>query len=325
MCRNDIKVSIIVPVYNAEKYIRELVASLTSQTLREMEFVFVNDGSIDDSLLVLQECACRDKRIVVISTKNQGVSAARNIGLQIVRGQYVGFVDADDFVAENMYEVLLQTAEKNKADIVSCGYYLFKDKNNMQPMLDLTSLDMNRSQATRSVLRNENIGMSVCNKLFTKQCIYGLKFTYASNEDRLFLFKAVRNANKISIIKETLYFYRINTDSSSHSAFGISKMDGLYVSEEMHRIIEIEHPDMIEESYASMIISSYFILLMMYRDNASSLYRAEHEKLKNNIINADFSLIKKYVKPMIYYQLLCIRYCEPFFRHVKRMAIKYKT
>lgn len=113
----DIKVSIVIPVYNCEKYINKCLNSLINQTLKEIEIICINDGSNDDSLKILKQFARKDKRIKLISQENKGQSAARNIGLKMAKGQYVGFVDADDYVNDVFYEKLYLAAQKENAQV----------------------------------------------------------------------------------------------------------------------------------------------------------------------------------------------------------------
>lgn len=116
------KISIIVPIYNVEAYLGRCLESVLSQSLLEIEIIAVNDGSTDGSLNILNEYASKDERIVVIDQKNQGVSAARNAALPLVKGEYIGFVDPDDWIEREMYEAMYSSGVQKKADIVMCTY-----------------------------------------------------------------------------------------------------------------------------------------------------------------------------------------------------------
>ena len=109
-----VKVSIIVPVYNVEKYLRKCLDSLVNQTLKDIEIICINDGSTDDSLNILQEYAREHHNVVVIDQENQGVSIARNNGINKAQGDYIGFVDPDDWVEPDMFKILYEKAEENK-------------------------------------------------------------------------------------------------------------------------------------------------------------------------------------------------------------------
>jgi glycosyltransferase involved in cell wall biosynthesis len=126
---NNVKVSIIVPVYNVEKYLRQCMDSIVDQSLKEIEIICVNDGSSDNSLQILEEYVQKDKRIKMINNRNVGAWAARNTGMEYATGEYIGFVDSDDFIDEKMYENLYINAKSNKSDIVMCPAYVFEDNN----------------------------------------------------------------------------------------------------------------------------------------------------------------------------------------------------
>ncbi|UJF15261.1 glycosyltransferase [Jeotgalibaca sp. MA1X17-3] len=122
-----IKVSIIVPVYNVEKYLKKSIESLMNQTLKDIEIILVNDGSTDNSLFICKQYEKKDFRIKVIDKNNGGVSSARNIGIELASGQYIGFIDPDDWIEPEMYEKMYSKIEKTKSDVCICNY--IKEKN----------------------------------------------------------------------------------------------------------------------------------------------------------------------------------------------------
>ena len=122
------KVSVIIPVYNVEKYLKECIQSVLRQTYKNLEIILVDDGSKDNSGNICDEYAKRDERIKVIHKKNGGLSDARNAGIDICTGEYIAFLDSDDFIEEDMYEFLVKNLEKAKADISICQvYYVYKN------------------------------------------------------------------------------------------------------------------------------------------------------------------------------------------------------
>ena len=124
-----IKLSIIIPVYNVEQYLEKCINSLINQTLKELEFIFVNDGTPDNSVNIIKKYQKKDKRIKLLEKDNGGQASARNLGLKHAKGEYIAFLDSDDYVSENMYEVLYNRAKKDNLDIVLCNYFLvYKDR-----------------------------------------------------------------------------------------------------------------------------------------------------------------------------------------------------
>lgn len=122
-------ISVIVPVYNVEKYLSKCIDSILAQTYKNLEIILVDDGSPDNCPKICDEYAKKDNRIKVIHKENGGLSAARNVALDIAKGEYIGFVDSDDFIAEDMYEVLYNLAEKYNAEISSVSFYKVIENN----------------------------------------------------------------------------------------------------------------------------------------------------------------------------------------------------
>ena len=124
------KISVLIPIYNVEKYLRECLESLVNQTFQDIEFICINDGSTDSSLKILEEYAQKDSRIKIINKENSGYGASMNMGLDAASGEYIGIVESDDFVSSNMFEDLYNLAEKNNADIVKSDYYTYLTSKN---------------------------------------------------------------------------------------------------------------------------------------------------------------------------------------------------
>ncbi len=120
------KVSVIVPIYNNEKYLKECLDSICNQTLTDIEIICVNDGSEDNSLKIIEEYKQKDNRIILINQDNLGVSAARNNGIKIATGEYIGFVDSDDYIDNDFYEKLYNAAKHNDSDMAVAGIIRFK-------------------------------------------------------------------------------------------------------------------------------------------------------------------------------------------------------
>ena len=127
--KNTPKVSIIVPIYNVEKYLRQCLDSIVNQTLKDIEIILVDDGSTDSCPSICDEYASKDKRIIVIHKENKGLGAAYNTGLDIAKGEYIGFVESDDFIELNMYEELYERAVQSGVDVVKCNFYDYDSQN----------------------------------------------------------------------------------------------------------------------------------------------------------------------------------------------------
>lgn len=214
----SVKISIIVPVYNSSKYLREMIESLYMQTLKDIEFIFVDDASTDGSLEILYEAEERDSnRIVVIHIdENHGPGMARNVGLEYATGDYIGFVDSDDKVDKKMYELLYNKAIQGNYDIVECGYYRELKKRDMM-LLD-------ESYEGEITIDNRMKMIMSCGFIVTK--IYKRELIIDSNiefipdipcEDVDFLSRIYCRAKSIGIVNKSLYFYRDNKESFSYN------------------------------------------------------------------------------------------------------------
>lgn len=217
-------ISIIVPVYNKEKVVRRCVESILKQTYKNIEVIIVDDGSKDNSLKICRQLELNDSRIKVIYKKNGGVSSARNEGLKIAQGQYIGFVDSDDWIENNMYEKLYKAMIKNDADIASC--YFTYEKNGLIEeatykqckFKDETCLSKEECCIELTKIYNRHIGWENCNKLFNKRVLKNIKFdsTITNGEDWLFFCSVLSVSKKIVYIPNNLYHYVYEENSASN-------------------------------------------------------------------------------------------------------------
>ena len=222
----DKLVSIIIPVYNVEMYLAECIESVLKQTYQNLEILLIDDGSTDNSGKICDEYAKKDKRIKIIHKENGGVSSARNKGLDIAQGEYITFIDADDFVAENYVQALYKNLKENDSDLSFCKYSYFKD-NNFKPCKEIfpNKIIVNKASKefldflTRFISYKNNFMGSSCRILSRKENIGTIRFNQEVKiaEDLLFVLKIILNADSLSFAKECLYFYRVNHQSASYT------------------------------------------------------------------------------------------------------------
>ena len=218
------KISIIVPIYNAEEHLDKCVKSILMQTEKNLELILVDDGSDDNSLKICKEYEKRDARVRVIHQDNAGVSAARNQGIDIAEGEYIGFVDSDDWIDANMYERLLEEARKTNAEVVMCDAttIFFSGKTQADTITQLSTNQILKKSDFMPSLLLEMAG-SACrciyknnrynDKLMQSEILHfplGVKFS----EDRIFNIYAFGYANTICYIKESYYNRYMNECSS---------------------------------------------------------------------------------------------------------------
>lgn len=237
------KVSVIIPVYNAGKYLRECLDSVINQTHKAIQIIAVNDGSTDDSGKILDEYAENHKNIKVFHTENRGVCAARNMGLDNADGEWIMFVDADDYLALNAIEILCCNGIKYNTDIVASSL-LEDDKvgNNVEIWTGIETLE--------KALDDNPYTYSVWAKLYKREFLKGLRFVEGKriHEDSYFVFQCFLRKPRVSILNKCIYIYRANESSASHAAFDEKFFDILYFAEEKWKTIEKEYPQLLDKA-----------------------------------------------------------------------------
>ena len=219
---NNNLISVIIPIYNAEKYLRECINSVLNQTYKNFELLLIDDGSTDGSGTICNEYANNDSRVKVVHKQNGGVSAARNSGLELAKGEYVAFVDSDDFVNENYLLSLYKKAIETNADLVFCKFARYINGQVLNVNEDLPEnllADINDDKFADFVLnffhsKNYIFG-SACRILYKKSALNSVRFNNDVKicEDLVFVLQVALNAKKITSINEFLYFYRLSGDS----------------------------------------------------------------------------------------------------------------
>lgn len=207
------KVSIIVPVYNVEKYIRKCLESLVNQTLKDIEVIVVNDGSPDNSQSIIDEYVKKYPHIIKSYIKeNGGQGSARNYGYQKATGEYIGFVDSDDYVSLDMYEKLYNKAISNKSDIVICKYTVIDENNNIKEH----QYQFNKINNDKIDYLFNNTG--VCNKIYKRNLLKSFEFrSKVWYEDIDFIIKVLLKSKKISSIEDELYYYLLREGSTMNN------------------------------------------------------------------------------------------------------------
>ena len=214
----SIDVSVIVPVYNAEKYLPQCIDSLVNQSLRNVEFIFVDDGSTDCSVVIIEEYQREDNRIQLIKQQNQNAGAARNNGMKNAKGKYIIFLDSDDFFEMNMLEESFKCAESNRAEIVVFGWYLFDSQNKKTQEIqfaDLPSGCVSFQQIGEHFF--SNYWYAPWNKLFLKSFIEenNLEFQPIRKcNDFYFTNMAAFLAKRVYFLNKRFVYYRTNNDNS---------------------------------------------------------------------------------------------------------------
>lgn len=220
------KISIIVPVYNVERYLRECVDSILSQTFADIEMILVDDGSNDNSGKICDEYACKDKRVVVVHKENGGLSSARNAGLDVACGDYIGFVDSDDYISKDMYATLYQLIISKDSDIAMCGYFDVYAHSITTKSKRQKTYFVDQMKAIKIVLKGRINSTTVWNKLYKRYIFETLRFrTGKTMEDDFLVLDSFLKCRMVSIITSAKYYYRHREDSICTRKFTSKDLD----------------------------------------------------------------------------------------------------
>ena len=286
------KVSILVPIYNVEKYLRECLDSLIKQTLKDIEIICINDGSTDASLKILRDFERKDNRIKVIDKENSGYGASMNMGLRQATGEYIGIVESDDFVKKEMYEDLYNLAIKNNADLVKSDFILYTAKNKLKRKAGLFDINkINRVLSIKDYLRllkkQPCIWSAIYKKDFLdKNNIDFLETPGASFQDTSFCFKTCVLAQRMYLTNKAYLYYR--QDNASSSVHNKSKV--FLICQEYEEITKFlnENPEI------KKIVNSHK-LIKEYGAYMWNLRRID-EEFRDSFIEVFSDTFKKYIE-----------------------------
>lgn len=218
-------ISVIVPIYNVAPYLRQCLDSIINQTYHNLEIILVDDGSTDDSSTICDSYASNDIRVKVIHKENGGLSSARNSGLDIINGEWVLFVDADDWIDLDMIEILYNTATINRSDISCCNVRVLSDGQCVNKVLNTGEVSViDTVSAYREIIKGR-IRFEVWNKLFKSVLINDIRFIVGQTYEDVYFDRVVfSRATRISYIEKSLYNYRVTRPGNTNSTFRESRL-----------------------------------------------------------------------------------------------------
>lgn len=232
-------ISVIIPVYNVEKYLNKCITSVVEQTYKNLEIIIVDDGSTDQSPEICDEWKKRDSRIQVVHSSNGGAGKARNTALDMATGDYVTFVDSDDYIAPQMYQVLLEQFYDG-IGIVECNYSMvyddsekFKEERKIYKIHTYSAM-----QAMHENINDHIFRQLIWNKMYRKDVIKGIYFPTGNKiDDEFWTYQAIGNASKLIYIDQKLYAYRQQEQSVMHLLDAKKRLEALKAKEERHKYI----------------------------------------------------------------------------------------
>jgi len=255
---NNVKVSLIIPVYNVEKYIGEMLKSIYNQTFCDFEVIIVNDGSTDKSEDIILKYCEKYNNITYLKQNNLGVSEARNLAMKEIKGKYSLFLDSDDYIECDMLEKLYVAIEKNNADIAICGFKKIYESNNKEEVIlfNVENYKIYKNFEVINKMLNMEIRGFLWNKMFLTKNIF--KYNMHFEKDRYIqdwapVFNQVINAEKIVFVNEPLYYYRQRENSNLHRV-DIKRIDDFnFAAKLICSYIEKSNINMNERSYYKFI------------------------------------------------------------------------
>lgn len=273
-----IDVSIIVPIYNSEKYLKKCIDSLIKQTHKNIEILLINDGSTDGSEKVIKKY--KDKRIKYISKKNEGIGKTRNLGIEKSKGKYLMFIDSDDYIKKDCVEKMFNYAESNNSDLVVSDFYKDFDgtiKEEIIPSFECTTL-----KEKPELLNVINLGP--CNKLYKRSLIENIKFDEVLKyEDVIFVCGALKEAKRISKIDEFLSYYVVHNNSET-----TTRDKGIFDILEVNKQLKSMFYE--DKKYRENYID---LTVMMLTDYAAQTRYIKDRKIRKDFINMVYYYLNK--------------------------------
>lgn len=318
-------VSVIIPVYNTEKYLNQCINSVLAQTLSDIEVLLIDDGSTDGSGKICDDYARKDKRIHVIHTSNHGVSHARNRGLDQAKGEYISFTDSDDWIDPDMIATLYRLMQTHHADLSTCGY-IIEDENGsiIYNIKEKAIYTLNKWDTIYSLFHDKHYKYkgNLWDKLYNRNIIdnHHLRFNEKIyyNEDRLFIFQYLSYCQSLAYTSSPYYHYIMRSNSAMNLAQNIyhEKLCTFMDAFDIMTSISTSYPSAIRRAIAIDYIKSSIIFFIKYSQHIPFILLKKKLRiiLKNNFSFLSLSQKTKYT--LYYIKILILFYNESFKRHL---------
>lgn len=312
-------ISVIVPVYNVERYVKKCLDSILAQTIENIEIIVVDDGSTDTSGVICDEYAKRDNRIHVYHKTNGGLSSARNYGIERATGRYFGFVDSDDYIDPDMYEVLLNNLLKYDADMSLCGLYDVFNGKPRKVNTDNRSFEATVEETIKIVLEAKITSVTAVNKLYKRELFAFVRYPEGkTSEDAFIILDVLMKCKKTVITTLQKYYYIHRPGSITTAHFNPRTLDVLEAYNKNYRIIEANYPKLIDVAKMRLCWAHFYVLDRLIFDDTGNFEVQKRQiirYLKENLVfilaNKDFKITRKFSAALlaIYSSLykLCVK------------------
>jgi len=314
----DSLISVIVPIYNVEDYLNRCVDSIINQTYKNLEIILVDDGSPDNCPQMCDDYAKKDSRIKVVHKENGGLSDARNAGMEVATGEYVSFIDSDDYISLDFYETLMQTMLENNSDIIECSVVKFYENGKFDEYSDdLKVANYETVDALGGLIDENPFRQHVWNKLYKSSVALDIPYAVGKlNEDEFWTYQVFGKANKVTKINKTMYYYFQRSGSIMGNGYNIKRLDALEGKMNRQAYIEKNFPTLATKAkvdlYGSCMFAYQSVLKFMSGNdkkksgNIIKNYK-NRCKLTTDEINSITDSSKKYYKLASFNFYLCCK------------------
>lgn len=292
----SMKISVIIPVYNAQKYIKECLESVLNQTYSDLEIIIIDDGSTDNSYVICKEFEKKDSRIKVLQQVNQGAAAARNLGLKHVTGQYVGFVDSDDVLSVHMYRTLLTGMQQCKADIGVCNIQVFTGQFRTIDATGKIKTDYVCDCKKDLFKYALSVSQSVGNKLFDIKLFRNIQFPDGQlTEDGYIVYDLLYRSHRVYFSSLNGYYYRKYMGSSTTGAIKKQDMGLIHGNVRTYYRIKRIYPELTNDCLDRLLDNGFIEFTDKLSDTGFKLYltmRRDIKKVRNDMKYAVKDIVK---------------------------------
>lgn len=263
-------ISVIVPVYNTEKYLDKCISSIVNQTYKKIQIILVDDASTDSSKNICQNWQKKDKRICIIyNQKNKGAAFSKNRGIEVASGSYISFVDSDDWILSDMLEKMVSILQKYHADIIETPFFKIDSRiaNKKYSLPNTTEMieEMSTEKALKELMLNVKLHQTPCNKLYKRSVINNVRFPVGKYiDDEYWTYRVIANAEKVIYYDHYFYLYRQHPFSAMGKKFNIGRLDAVDALRERYIFIEKFFPQLSFYAYNSFLGQSFYLLQCLY-------------------------------------------------------------
>lgn len=325
-------ISVIIPAYNIENYIERSLKSVCEQTYTNLEIIVVNDGSTDRTGEIVDKIASLDSRIIPIHKKNEGVSAARNTGLNRATGDYVGFVDGDDMIDKDMYELLISNAINHNADISHCGYKMvFPDRVDYYYNTGELWIQDNY-KGLFDLIKADKVEPGLCNKIYRKQIVGDKRLdeSIKINEDLLFNYYLFKEAKKSVFEDVPKYHYMVRRNSASTSKVNMNKVkDPLTVVQKMMKQESGEIYSLLEKRYLYLLEKVSTMNHLQISKEIQEYQRLKRKELKKllqeNNLRVSYSKKERFQLKLAIVSPILYRVLHGIYARITKSKDRYKV